>query len=148
MQAPDVRVYVVGQRPHARLDVLRADPAVTVMGEVEDTRPYITAASVYIVPLRIGGGTRLKLLEAMSLQAPIVSTTLGAEGYAVTNGRELLLADEAAAFAGAIVEMVKDGARAQALGLAGRSFATQHYDWRSIVPKLEEVYALEGQGVQ
>ena len=137
---PAVQVYIVGQRPHARLDALRADPAITITGAVDDTRPYIVAASVYIVPLRMGGGTRLKLLEALSLQAPIVSTTLGAEGFAVTNGKELLLADEAAAFARSIVELIDNRERARLLGHAGRSFAVQHYDWRSIVPKFEEVY--------
>jgi glycosyltransferase involved in cell wall biosynthesis len=142
-QVPDVQVYIVGQRPHARLDVLRADPAITITGAVDDTRPYISAAGVYIVPLRMGGGTRLKLLEALSLQAPIVSTTLGAEGFAVTNGEQLLLADDPAAFARSIGELLADRARAQALGTAGRSFAVQHYDWRSIVPKFEEVYRVK-----
>ncbi len=137
---PDVHVYIVGQRPHARLDVLRGDPAITLTGAVDDTRPYIIAADVYIVPLRIGGGTRLKLLEALALQAPIVSTTLGAEGFEVTGGEQLLLADEAATFAQAIVELIDDRARAQALSAAGRSFAVQRYDWRSIVPQFEEVY--------
>ncbi len=140
LRVPNVRVYIVGQRPHARLEVLRTDPAITVTGAVDDTRPYITAASVYIVPLRMGGGTRLKLLEALSLQAPVVSTTLGAEGFAVTSGEQLLLADEAAAFAQSIVELIEDRGRARSLGDAGRSFAL-HYDWRSIVPKFEDVYA-------
>ncbi len=140
LRVPDVRIYIVGQRPHARLDVLRTDPAITITGAVDDTRPYITAASVYIVPLRMGGGTRLKLLEALSLQAPVVSTTLGAEGFEVTSGEQLLLADEAAAFARSIVELIEDRGRARSLGDAGRSFAI-HYDWRSIVPKFEEVYA-------
>jgi sugar transferase (PEP-CTERM/EpsH1 system associated) len=138
---PDVHLYIVGQRPHARLEVLRADPAVTITGAVEDTRPYTSAAQVYVVPLRMGGGTRLKLLEALALQTPIVSTTLGAEGFAVTSGQELLLVDDAAAFARAIVELLADRDRAQALGAAGRSFAVQHYDWRRIVPKFEEVYS-------
>jgi polysaccharide biosynthesis protein PslH len=137
---PDVQVYIVGQRPHARLDVLRADPAITITGAVADTLPYIAAADVYIVPLRMGGGTRLKVLEALSLQAPIVSTTLGAEGFDVTNGEQLLLADDPADFARSVVELLADRARAQTLGAAGRSFAVQHYDWRSIVPKFEEVY--------
>jgi glycosyltransferase involved in cell wall biosynthesis len=140
MQVPEVRVYIVGQRPHARLDVLRADPAITITGAVDDTRPYITAASVYIVPLRMGGGTRLKLLEAMSLRAPVVSTTLGAEGFDVANGRELILADEPVHFARSIVKLMADRALAQALATAGRSFAVQRYDWRSIVPQFEDVY--------
>jgi glycosyltransferase involved in cell wall biosynthesis len=141
-QVSEVHVYIVGQHPHARLDALQADPAITITGAVDDTRPYITAASVYLVPLRMGGGTRLKLLEALSLQAPIVSTTLGAEGFAVTHDKELLLADEAASFAQAIVELIGDRERARSLGVSGRSFAIQHYDWRNIVPKFEEVYRL------
>ncbi|NTU62738.1 MAG: glycosyltransferase, partial [Chloroflexi bacterium] len=113
---------------------------VILTGAVDDTRLYIARAALYVAPLRMGGGTRLKLLEALSLQAPIVSTTLGAEGFAVTNGKELLLADEAAAFARSIVELIDNRKRAWLLGHAGRSFAVQHYDWRSIVPKFEEVY--------
>jgi glycosyltransferase involved in cell wall biosynthesis len=77
----------------------------------------------------------------MSLQAPIVSTTLGAEGFAVKDGEQLLLADAPADFAHSIVELIEDSTRAQSLGDRGRSFAMQHYDWRSIVPKFEEVYA-------
>lgn len=143
-RVPQVQVYIVGQRPHARLDVLRADPAITITGAVDDTRPYIAAASVYIVPLRMGGGTRLKLLEALSLQAPVVSTTLGAEGFAVTSREQLLLADDAASFAQSIAELIEDRRQAQLLGAAGRLFAVQHYDWRSIVPKFEDVYSLQG----
>jgi len=136
----DVHLYIVGQRPHARLDALRADPAITITGAVEDTRPYTSAADVYVVPLRMGGGTRLKLLEALALETPIVSTTLGAEGFEVTHDRELLFADDAASFARAIEELLAHRDRARALGVAGRAFAVEHYDWRRIVPKFEEVY--------
>jgi polysaccharide biosynthesis protein PslH len=137
---PAVHLYIVGQRPHARLETLRADPAITITGAVEDTRPYTSAAAVYVVPLRMGGGTRLKLLEALALQTPTVSTTLGAEGFAVTSGQELLLADDAVTFACAIVDLMADRDRAQALGNAGRAFAVQRFDWHQIVPKFEEVY--------
>jgi sugar transferase (PEP-CTERM/EpsH1 system associated) len=137
---PDIHLYIVGQRPHARLEALRADPAITITGAVEDIRPYTSAAEVYVVPLRMGGGTRLKLLEAFALQTPIVSTTLGAEGFEVTPDRELLLADDAAAFASAIENLLVDRDRARALGVAGRAFAVEHYDWRIIVPRLEAVY--------
>jgi glycosyltransferase involved in cell wall biosynthesis len=139
-ETPDVQLYIVGQRPHARLEGLRADPSITITGAVEDTRPYTCAADVYVVPLRMGGGTRLKLLEALALQTPIVSTTLGAEGFAVKSGQELLLADEAATFANAVVELMADRDRARALGVAGRAFAVQHYDWQRIVPQFEEIY--------
>ena len=137
---PDVRLYIVGQRPHARLDALRADPAITITGAVDDTRPYTVAADAYVVPLRMGGGTRLKLLEAMALEAPLVSTTLGAEGFAVKHGQELLLADDAAAFAHAIEDLLTNRDQALRLGEAGRAFAVQYYDWQRIVPQFEEVY--------
>jgi glycosyltransferase involved in cell wall biosynthesis len=107
-----------------------------ITGGVEDTRPYITGASVYVIPLRMGGGTRFKLLEALALHAPCVSTTLGAEGFEVVSGRELVLADDAASFAQATVDLIRRPEQGQTLGAVGRSFA-EKYDWRHIVPKLE-----------
>lgn len=135
-RVPDAKFVIVGQRPHARLDVLRAHPSITITGGVDDTRPYITGASVYVIPLRMGGGTRFKLLEALALQAPCVSTTLGVEGFPVTADRELMLADEATTFADAVVALMQHPERGQALGQVGRLFAEQ-YDWRHIVPQLE-----------
>ena len=143
---PDVHFYIVGQRPHARLNVLRDQPALTLTGAVDDTRPYIAGAAVYVAPLLTGGGTRLKLLEALSLQAPVVSTTLGAEGFEISSGREMLLADGTAGFAQAVVALLNDRARARALGEAGRALAVQRYDWRSIVPQFEAVYAATADG--
>lgn len=137
---PDAQFYIVGQHPHARLEVLRGHPAVVITGGVEDTRPYVAGAAVYVVPLRMGGGTRLKLLEAWAMETPVVSTTLGAEGFAAAHEHELLLADDGAAFAQAVVELLADRDRARALGQRGRSFVAAHYDWRSIVPKFEDVY--------
>ncbi|HET90333.1 MAG TPA: glycosyltransferase [Chloroflexi bacterium] len=140
-QVPDVHLFIVGQRPHRRLAGLRDDPALTLTGWVEDTRPYIGAAAVYVAPLRIGGGTRLKLLEALAMAKPVVATPLGAEGYPVVHGRELMLADTPADFAAAVVDLLRCPERRTALGLRGRAFVEQHYDWRAIVPRLEEVYA-------
>ena len=139
-EAPGLHFFVVGQRPHRRLDGLRDDPAITLTGWVEDTRPYIAAAAVYVAPLRIGGGTRLKLLEAMAMSKPVVATRLGAEGYPVTDGRELLLADTPADFAAAIVALLRAPERRAELGQAARIFVEQRYDWRAIVPRVEAVY--------
>jgi sugar transferase (PEP-CTERM/EpsH1 system associated) len=139
-ESPDVHFYVVGQRPHRRLDALRDDPAITLTGWVEDARPYIAQAAVYVAPLRIGGGTRLKLLEAMATGKPVVATRLGAEGYPVTDGRELLLADTPSAFAAAVLTLLRDPQRQVELGQAGRAFVERQYDWRVIVPRLEAVY--------
>jgi sugar transferase (PEP-CTERM/EpsH1 system associated) len=136
----DIHFMVVGQRPHRRLDGLRSNPALTLTGWVEDTRPYIAQAAVYVAPLRIGGGTRLKLLEAMAMGKPVVATTLGAEGYPFTAGRELLLADTPADFASAVIELLRSPDLQFDLGRAAREFVAQRYDWRAIVPLLERVY--------
>jgi glycosyltransferase involved in cell wall biosynthesis len=119
---------------------LAEDAAVTLTGYVDDVRPYIAGAGVYAVPLRIGGGTRLKIMEAMALGKAIVSTSLGCEGYPVTSGRELVIADTPQDFARCVVELLGDARRREELGRAGRRFVEERYDWRAIVPKLERVY--------
>ncbi len=139
-EMPEVHFFIVGQRPHRRLERLRSDPAITLTGWVEDARPYIARAAVYVAPLRIGGGTRLKLLEAMAMGKPVVATRLGAEGYPVKDGRELLLADAPADFAAAVVALLRAPERRAELGRAARAFVEQQYDWRAIVPRVEAVY--------
>ncbi len=140
-QVPDVRFWVVGQRPHRRLEPLRGHPAITLTGSVEDTRPYIAGATVYVAPLRIGGGTRLKILEAMAMERAVVATRLGAEGYEVQDGRELLLADDVETFAAAVVSLLQDPARRAAIGRAARRFVESHYDWSVLAPRVEALYA-------
>jgi sugar transferase (PEP-CTERM/EpsH1 system associated) len=139
-QVPDVHFYIVGQKPPQRLRPLAEDPAVTLTGYVDDVKPYIAGAGVYAVPLRIGGGTRLKIMEAMALGKAIVSTSLGCEGYPVTSGRELVIADTPQDFARCMVELLGDAQRRAELGLTGRRFVEERYDWRAIVPRLERVY--------
>ncbi len=133
-------LWVVGQRPHQRLGSLRADPAVTLTGWVEEIQPYIAGAAVYVAPLRMGGGTRLKLLEAMAMERAVVATRLGAEGFPVTDGQELILADTAEAFADAVIVLLKDPGRRAALGHAARRFVQEGYDWRVLIPRLEGAY--------
>jgi sugar transferase (PEP-CTERM/EpsH1 system associated) len=137
---PDVRLAIVGQRPHPRLDVLRDVPGVTITGWVADVRPYIAGATVFVAPLRVGGGTRLKLLEAMAMEAAVVATSLGAEGFPVTHGRELLLADTPAGFARAVLALLDDPAQRARLGAEARRFAAATYGWDALVPKLEALY--------
>jgi glycosyltransferase involved in cell wall biosynthesis len=138
--SPGTRLWVVGKDPHPRLAPLAADPGVELTGWVNDVRPYIAAAGVYVIPLRIGGGTRLKVLEAMAMGRPIVSTALGCEGFDLVPGQELVVADTAEAFAGAVIDLFRDEARRARLGRAARRFAGARYDWRMIVPRLERVY--------
>ncbi len=137
---PEAHLYIVGQAPSARLDALRAEPRITITGRVDDVRPYIAAADAYVVPLRIGGGTRLKVLEAMAMGRALVSTTLGVEGLEVADGRELVLADEPVEFARVLVALLGDAARRQALGRAARAFVERGYGWEAIGPRLEAVY--------
>ncbi len=137
---PQVRLAVVGQRPHPRLDPLRAAPGVTLTGWVADVRPYIAGATVYVAPLRVGGGTRLKLLQAMAMGAAVVSTSLGAEGFPVTHGRELLLADTPDDFAQAVLTLLNSPEQRAQLGAAARRFAESAYGWDALVPRLETLY--------
>ncbi|MCP4542500.1 MAG: glycosyltransferase [Chloroflexi bacterium] len=142
-EVPDVHLFVVGQRPHRRLAGLQDNPAITLTGWVKDTRPYIAAAAVYVAPLRIGGGTRLKLLEAMAIGRPVVATRLGAEGYPVTDGHEMSLADTPTNFAASVVTLLRAPERRIELGQIARAFVEHQYDWHAIVPRVEAVYASE-----
>ncbi|GAB4416175.1 MAG: glycosyltransferase [Anaerolineae bacterium] len=139
-QRPGTTFAIVGQRPHPRLEVLRDLPGVTITGYVDDVRPYLAGASVYVAPLRVGGGTRLKLLEAMIMGVPIVSTTVGAEGFPVVHGQELILADEPEQFAQEVLTLLANPAHRAKLGTAGRIFAQANYGWDTLIPQLEKVY--------
>jgi glycosyltransferase involved in cell wall biosynthesis len=138
-EEPSARFMVVGRNPHRRLNVLRGRADVTLTGAVDDVKPYIAGAAVYVAPLRVGGGTRFKILEAGAMGKAMVSTSLGCEGFPVQNGRELLIADSPRAFADAVVALLRDPARCAELGVAARVFV-EDYDWKNIIPKVESVY--------
>jgi len=131
---------VVGQRPHARLDALRSQPGIALTGRVAEVQPYLAGAAVYVVPLRIGSGTRLKLIESMAAGCAVVSTTVGAEGFPVESGRELVLADMPEEFAAAVLALLADPTQRSALGERARVFAAQ-YDWRQVAPLFDRVYS-------
>ncbi len=139
-QRPGTTLAIVGQRPHPRLNVLQDRPGVAITGYVDDVRPYIAGTSVYVAPLRLGGGTRLKLLEAMAMGKAIVSTTVGAEGFPVGHREELVLADEPEAFAREVLDLLASPSRRKKLGAAGKAFAQASYGWDTLVPQLEKVY--------
>jgi glycosyltransferase involved in cell wall biosynthesis len=141
-QRHDVRLLVVGKRPAPALRALAKQGLLTLTGEVPDARPYIAGAAVYVVPMRIGGGVRLKLLEALALEVPVVSTTMGAEGVAGLRADEhCLLADDPSDFAIAVLRLLDDPVLGRRLGAAGRELARERYDWTAIVPRLEALYA-------
>jgi polysaccharide biosynthesis protein PslH len=138
---PDVTLSIAGQKPGSRLEALGGDSRITITGSVDDIKPHIAAAAVYVAPLLAGGGTRFKLLEAMAMRKAIVSTTLGAEGFAVTSGREMVLADTPQAFARAVIDLLNNAGLRTAMGAQAHAFVSATYDWRAIVPKLESIYA-------
>jgi glycosyltransferase involved in cell wall biosynthesis len=138
---PEMRLLVVGKRPAPAVRQLAQAGLITLTGEVPDARPYLAGATVYIVPMRIGGGVRLKLLEALSLAVPVVSTHMGAEGVAgLRAGEHCLLADDPADFAAAVRRLIGDPGLGQRLGAAGRALVCERYDWSTIVPPLEALY--------
>ena len=132
---------IVGQKPHTRLDKLRGRDDVTITGFVDDIRAYIRAAAVYVAPLRMGSGTRFKLLEAMAMQRAVVSTRIGAEGISVADGVHLRLGDSAQEFAAAVADLLADEAARTRLGEAGATLVRDQYDWSAIIPTLEDVYS-------
>ena len=136
-RSPETRFWAVGKDPHPRLAPLQGEPGIVVTGWVEDVRPYIAGAGVYVIPLRIGGGTRLKVLEAMAMGQAIVSTALGCEGFPLVADQELVIADEPAEFAAAVLDLLSDAEYRERIGRAARRFAGSRYDWRNIVPRLE-----------
>ena len=137
---PTARLTVVGRGAAADLAHLRRNPGVCVTGEVPDVRPYLAGSSVVVVPIRIGGGTRLKVVEGLAMSRPMVTTTLGCEGIDVVDERQLLIRDDADSFAAAVVSLLADPDRGSALGAAGRDLIETRYSWASAAGRLEELY--------
>lgn len=144
-EIPLARISFVGQKPTPKVWALKERPGIEVTGFVPDTRPYIADAAVYVVPLRMGGGTRLKVLEAMAMGKAIVSTSFGVSGLECQDGREVLLADEPRAFARAVALLLRDRNKARELGANARRLVEEKYDWRKLAPRWEAIYA-QGRG--
>jgi polysaccharide biosynthesis protein PslH len=136
---PEAMLTIVGRGSPALLRRLAA-PGV-VVGSVDDVLPYLRRASVVVAPLRVGGGTRLKVLEGLSMAKPVVATTLGAEGLDVADGEHLLLADGAPEMAGAILRLLADPVLGRRLGDAGRALAVERYGWAGAAARLEAFHA-------
>lgn len=143
---PDTSLAVVGSRPAPEVLTLRELPGVTVTGFVDDIRRYFWQARASIVPLRIGGGSRLKILESLAAGVPVVSTTVGAEGLALESGLDYLLGDTPQAFAESTVRLITDDHLRERLVAHGQSAVRARYDWQVIGRQLHTVYEdiLEG----
>ena len=129
---PAVAVDIVGARPPEDLGVwAERDPRVAVHGFVSEVRPLYEDAAMFVVPLRAGSGIRVKILEAMAMGVPVVSTSVGIDGLDVTPNEHLLVADDAASFANAILELRRSFERRQRLAAAARQHVVARYDWRA-----------------
>ena len=136
---PDVRLKIVGPRPTPEI-LSKASPRIEIAGKVDDVRLHLASATVVIVPLRIGGGTRFKVLEAMAMAKPIVSTTIGAEGIDVVHDKHLLLADTPEAIARNIGRVLDDPELAKRLGREGRALVHDRYSWDAAARKMEAFF--------
>ncbi|MFZ0314794.1 MAG: glycosyltransferase, partial [Candidatus Korobacteraceae bacterium] len=125
---PELRLVIAGAQPAKPILALR-EQGITVTGTVDDVRPFYQSALTSVVPLRVGGGTRLKVLEAMAAGTPVISTTLGAEGLAVMPGEDILIADTPEAMADAVVGLQDDSRQGRQLAANARRLVQMKYDW-------------------
>ncbi len=145
-QIPDVKFVIVGQKPHARLEQLRDNPHIEITGWVKDVQPYLRGASLYVAPLRMGSGTRLKILEALATGKAVVATRIAASGMRADADQVMRIADEPSAMAASIVQLLEQPAERAALGLAAQGYVQQHYDWSVLIPRLLGAYKSVGLG--
>jgi glycosyltransferase involved in cell wall biosynthesis len=136
---PDARLTLTGRSDGVDTRSLRRS-GIRFLGEVPDIRPYVSGAAAVAVPIRIGGGTRLKVLEALAMGKPIVSTTIGCEGLAVRDGEHLMIADDPPAIASRICEVFENPTLRDALGQAGRRLVETRYSWELAATRLESLY--------
>ena len=138
-EIPEAKIYIVGNRPPKELQK-RAAENIIVTGYVDDVRPYIRRAGLYVVPLRMGGGTRLKVLEALSMGKAVVTTSIGCEGINVIDKKHVLIADQADDFALCAVNVLRNTHSYKVMCNNGYSLIKSAYDWQAIVSSIEETY--------
>lgn len=139
-QIPGISLTIVGRSPDPSVIKLgKRVEGITVTGGVPDIRPHVERATAYVVPIRIGGGTRLKIFEAMAMRKAIVSTSIGAEGLPLTDGKELLIRDTSASFAGAIVSVLSNSSLSYELGTNALRAVTERFSWEQVAARFTEI---------
>jgi glycosyltransferase involved in cell wall biosynthesis len=137
---PDCSLVIAGRRPSSEIQRLaERDSRILVTGTVSDIRPYLWDSAVSIVPLRIGGGTRLKIYEAMAAKIPVVSTSIGAEGLDIRNGEDIHIADRPAEFAERCLVLLDDPAARTRMADIAFSIVASRYSWEIVSRKFEEL---------
>ena len=134
---PDLECTFVGRSPPADIQRLAEVRGVHITGTVDDVRPYVERAAVYVVPLRIGGGSRLKILEALAMGRAVVSTTVGAEGLDVVHDQHVVLADDPRSFAQSVLQLLDNPERRRELANEGRRLVQRCYGWDALAERLE-----------
>jgi glycosyltransferase involved in cell wall biosynthesis len=137
---PDLIFTIVGKDPAPEVRELAQLPGIEVTGTVDDVRPFYREAIAAVVPLNVGGGSRLKILEAMAAGVPVISTTLGAEGLDVQHDENILIADTNEEIVAAITSVIENEAQRHRLSVAGRALVSRRYDWSSLGASLFSVY--------
>lgn len=137
---PGLTAVLLGRSPSPEVRRLAARSGFTVTGAVRDDRPYIASATVYVLPMRFGGGSRLKLLNALAMGRAVVTTSAGREGTELEAGTHVLLADEAAAFAASIERLLDDAPLRMRLGAAGRDYVHQYHNWVASAARMDAAY--------
>lgn len=138
-QNPKGRLFIVGKKPTQQVLDLQSS-TISVTGEVESVKEYLSNTTVFVAPLRIGSGTRLKILEAMSCGIPVVSTTLGCMGIKVTHGKNIQIADQPETFAQEVTALMQDPKKRTRIADAGMQLVRDHYTWNAIALQLDGVY--------
>jgi len=137
---PEVTLQLVGRRPGEAIRRLaEKDPSIAIQADVPDVRPFIAQADLVIVPLRVGGGTRIKIYEAMAMARPVVATVVGAEGLPVRDGEHIALADSAQEFAAQVNTLLENPARKHGLARAGFQLVSEKYQWKSIAKRFHDL---------
>ena len=138
-EKPNASFYIVGRRPAPIVLALASLPGIVVTGKVLDTRPYVRESALYVVPMRMGGGVRFKVLEALAQGKAVLTTPMGADGITLVAGRDAAIANSPAEFANEAIRLLNDPARRHEIAHKGRQFVSENYDWRKITPLLDEV---------
>jgi glycosyltransferase involved in cell wall biosynthesis len=149
-RVPSAKLQLVGRNPPAWLhDLAGASQGVEILGNVPDVRPMLAECGLMAVPLRIGGGSRLKILEALAMETPVVTTAVGCEGLLAKNGVHLVSTESIDAMAEKLVENIRQCSAIRAMASRGRQLVVERYDWATLSGKLEQVwYACAGAGAR
>lgn len=139
-KAPYASFTIVGRNPSQRLISLnKIDSSINITGTVEDVRPYLAESEVYVVPLRIGGGTRIKIFEAMAMALPVVSTPIGAEGLSINNGENILLSDQPEEFADNVIKLLQDQKNREEIGKRALMLIQKRFSWEAVTEVFENL---------